>query len=215
MAPLPPNLEYSLRLMTLPARPDRMMVIPLLHNKMTRLGRNNVSATDPEITTYLLNMEEYSYNRDLISRTHCELWFDKNTGKLMIRDGGRSAETGVYKPSVNGTSVQGILLPFEGETELREGYTIELGAPHLCPGRRDDTPQPNEFVYRVEAEEPIGFNAPNPKKRRKVKSEPEVKREEKVKSKPKPKPKPKPTVDEDPPTLRPETRSLRKRKAEA
>ena len=104
------------------------MVIPLPHNKMTRLGRNNVSATDPEITTYLLNMEEYSHNRDLISRTHCELWFDKDTGKLMIRDGGRSAETGVYKPSVNGTSVQGILLPFEGETELREGYTIELGA---------------------------------------------------------------------------------------
>ena len=91
MAPSPPKLEYSLRLMTLPARPDRMMVIPLPYNKMTRLGRNNVSATDPEITTYLLNMEEYSYNRDLISRTHCELWFDKKTDKLMIGDGGRSA----------------------------------------------------------------------------------------------------------------------------
>ena len=40
--------EYSLRLLTLPARPDRPMSIPLPKNKMTRLGRNNVAATDPQ-----------------------------------------------------------------------------------------------------------------------------------------------------------------------
>ena len=50
--------EYSLRLLTLPARPDRPMSIPLPKNKMTRLGRNNVAATDPQIVTFMLNTEE-------------------------------------------------------------------------------------------------------------------------------------------------------------
>ena len=164
--------EYSLRLLTLPARPDRPMSIPLPKNKMTRLGRNNVAATDPQIVTFMLNTEEYSHNRDLLSRTHCELWFN-DRGKLMIRDGGTSAETGVSKPSVNGTSIQGILLPFGAERELREGYEVELGTPQIVPGRRDDTPRPNEFVYRVEAEVPTGFGGGGGggKKKEKVKGE--------------------------------------------
>lgn len=172
--------EYSLRLLTLPARPDRPMSIPLPKNKMTRLGRNNVAATDPQIVTFMMNTEEYSHNRDLLSRTHCELWFSLD-GKLMIRDGGASAETGVTKPSVNGTSIQGILLPFGAERELRVGYEVELGSPQIVPGRRDDTPRPNEFVYRVEAEEPDCFRRDPSVSKRKFKEEVEVKEEPKVK----------------------------------
>ena len=121
----------------------------------------------------MLNTEEYSHNRDLLSRTHCELWFN-DRGKLMIRDGGTSAETGVSKPPVNGTSIQGILLLFGAERELREGYEVELGTPQIVPGRRDDTPRPNEFVYRVEAEVPTGFGGGGGgggKKKEKVKGE--------------------------------------------
>jgi len=150
-----------------------MMVIPLPQNKLTRLGRNNVAATDPEITTYMLNTEEYSHNVNLLSRTHCELWFEK-TGKLMMRDGGRSAETGVTKGSVNASSAQGIVIPFGGEIQLREGDVIDLGTPHLVPDRRLDTPHPNEFVYRVEAETRDCFRGALPRKKQKRESEPET-----------------------------------------
>ena len=137
-----------------PPRPDRPQCIPLLRSKTTRIGRMNQASLDftvpnPNVAMVCLNDDQYTQNRHLLSRTHAEFFFTSN-GKLYLQDGGTFVfgDHGL-KESVNGTSVQGLLVPLGGVKEVCEGYVIVFGVPRLVPGRREDTPDYDEFVYRV------------------------------------------------------------------
>ena len=106
---------------------------------MLRIGRRSESDGQPNMTNLVLNADTSKY-KDLLSRTHADLWLEN--GAVMFADGGRNNN----RAATNGSAVDGILVPRSGTVRLEIGQTVEFGAPHLV---RVHATRPDEFVYRL------------------------------------------------------------------
>ena len=129
-------------------RPDRPATIPLPPDVTVRIGRVDGQAPADSAGVHVvgLNSREHSTNKDLLSRRHAEISW-QGAGALVFRDG--NPLRAPPAPSCNGSSIDDVLVPLAGECEAPLGCTIELGVPHLIPGRKP-LPPPREFVYRLE-----------------------------------------------------------------
>ena len=118
-------------------RPDRPATIPLPPDVTVRIGRvdGQAPADSAGVHTVGLNSREHSEHKDLLSRRHAEIswrWGSWPGGAVLFRDGNPARPA----PSCNGSSINDALVPLGGSCEAPLGCTIDLGVPHMIPGRR-------------------------------------------------------------------------------
>jgi hypothetical protein len=131
-----------------PDRPQRVLLDPmggLVIRRKIENGQPELIHGRPRPTLWL-NGDDESENKYCLSRHHAEMGWDPERRAWMLYDGKRGAGRSTSKPSVNGSAIDGTLVPLGAALPLVPGNEITFGVPHLV-GEAKKQRKLGEFIY--------------------------------------------------------------------